>query len=107
MARQKRRTFSAEFKFETVLEALKGEKSAAEICRERAINENLLSRWKQEFLHQGAEVFRRGEQSSAVTADLNARIAELERMVGKLTMQLEISKKASAIWESDWRKNGR
>ena len=41
MARQKRRTFSAEFKFETVLEALKSEKSAAQICREREINEIL------------------------------------------------------------------
>lgn len=107
MARQKRRTFNAEFKFETVLEALKGEKSAAQICREREINDNLLSRWKQEFLQQGAEVFRRGEQSNAATEALSARIAELERMVGKLTMQLEISKKASAIWESDLRKNGR
>lgn len=107
MARQKRRTFSAEFKFETVLEALTGEKSAAQICREREINDNLLSRWKQEFVQQGAEVFRRGEQSNAATEALSARIADLERMVGKLTMQLEISKKASAIWESDWRKNGR
>jgi transposase-like protein len=107
MARQKRRTFNAEFKFETVLEALKGEKSAAQICREREINDNLLSRWKQEFLQQGAEVFRRGEQSNAATEELSARIAQLERMVGKLTMQLEISKKASAIWESDLRKNGR
>jgi transposase-like protein len=107
MARQKRRTFNAEFKFETVLEALKGEKSAAQICREREINDNLLSRWKQEFLQQGAEVFRRGEQSNAATEELSAGIAQLERMVGKLTMQLEISKKASAIWESDLRKNGR
>jgi transposase len=107
MARQKRRIFSAEFKFETVVEALRGEKSAAQICREREINENLLSRWKQEFLQAGAEVFRGGEQSKAVSDELSARIAELERMVGRLTMQLEISKKASAIWESDLRKNGR
>ena len=107
MARQKRRIFSAEFKFETVLEALRGEKSAAQICRERKINENLLSRWKQEFLQEGAEVFRRGEQSKTAHEDLSTRIAELERMVGKLTMQLEISKKASTIWESDLRKNGR
>jgi transposase len=107
MTRQKRRTFNAEFKFETVLESLKGEKSAAQICREREINENLLSRWKGEFVQQGAEVFRRGEQSNAATEELSTRIAQQERMVGKLTMQLEISKKASGIWESDSRKNGR
>jgi transposase-like protein len=107
MARRHRRNFSPEFKFETVLEVLKGEKSAAQICRERDINENLLSRWKQEFLEQGASVFARSERAAAAQHESEAKIAELERMVGKLTMQIEILKKASSVWESDWSKNGR
>lgn len=107
MARRKRRTFSAEFKFETVLEALRGEKSAAQICRERDINENLRSRWKQEFLEQGANLFARSERAAAAQSESEARIAELERMVGKLTMQIDVLKKASSLWESDWSKNGR
>ena len=107
MARRKRRNFSAEFKFETVLEALRGEKSAAQICRERDINENLLSRWKQEFLEQGASLFARRERAGVAQSESEARIAELERMVGKLTMQIEVLKKASSLWESDWKKNGR
>ncbi|MCL4876165.1 MAG: transposase [Anaerolineae bacterium] len=107
MVRRKRRNFSADFKFETVLEALKGEKSAAQICRERDINENLLSRWKQELLEQGASLFARSEQTAAAQQASEARIAELERMVGKLTMQIDILKKASSLWESDWSKNGR
>jgi transposase-like protein len=107
MARRKRRNFSAEFKFETVLEALRGDKSAAQICRERDINENLLSRWKQEFLAQGASLFARSERASAAQSESEARIAELERMVGKLTMQIEVLKKASSLWESAWKRNGR
>ncbi|HKJ17512.1 MAG TPA: transposase [Xanthomonadales bacterium] len=107
MAKRKRRKFSAEFKFETVLEALRGEKSAAQICRERDINENLLSRWKQEFLEQGSSLFARGERAAAAQSESEARIAELERMVGKLTMQIDVLKKASSLWESDWSKNGR
>jgi transposase-like protein len=107
MAKRKRRNFSAEFKFETVLEALRGEKSAAQICRERDINENLLSRWKQEFLEQGASLFARNERAAVAQSESEARIAELERMVGKLTMQIEVLKKASSLWESDWSKNGR
>ena len=107
MARRKRRNFSPEFKFETVLEALRGEKSAAQICRERDINENLLSRWKQEFLEQGASLFARSERAATTQNENEARIAELERMVGKLTMQIEVLKKASSLWESDWSKNGR
>lgn len=54
MARRKRRTFNAEYKFETVMEALRGEKTSAQICREREISENLLSRWKSEFVERGA-----------------------------------------------------
>jgi len=107
MAKRKRRNFSAEFKFETVVEALRGEKSAAQICRERDINENLLSRWKQEFLEQGASLFARSERAVAAQSENEARIAELERMVGKLTMQIDVLKKASSLWESDWSKNGR
>lgn len=114
MGRKKRRVFSPEFKFEVVLEALRGEKSAAEVCRAHNLSENLLSRWKQEFLEQGAEVFRRGERATATADESSTRIAELERMVGKLTMQIEIlvqsppcGKKASSVWESDSRRNGR
>jgi transposase-like protein len=105
MARKKRRTFDAQFKFETVIEALRSEKSAAQICREREISENLLSRWKQEFLSKGPEVFekksQRGEQ------ELVERTAELERLVGRQALELEILKKAGALLGSGWNGNGR
>lgn len=107
MARKKRRQFSAEFKFEVVVELLRGEKSAAQVCREHDITELLLSKWKQDFLAGGAAIFARHEQASAQRAEASERIAELERMVGKLTMQVEILKKASSVWESDLRRNGR
>lgn len=106
MARRKRRSFSAEFKFETVMEAWRGEKTAAQICRERGINENLLSRWKQEFLERGAEVFEQGKDKSKQD-EAETKIADLERMVGKLAMENEILKKASSLLNSDWKKNGR
>lgn len=105
MARKKRRTFDAQFKFETVIEALRGEKSAAQICREREINENLLSRWKQEFLSKGPEVFEKNGHQAA--RELAERIAELERLVGRQAWELEILKKAGALLGSSWNGNGR
>jgi transposase-like protein len=107
MARRKRRQFSAEFKFEVVVELVRGEKSAAQLCREHDLTESLLSKWKQDFLAGGAAIFTRHDQTAAQSAEASERIAELERMVGKLTMQVEILKKASSVWESDWRRNGR
>ena len=105
MARRKRRSFSAEFKFETVAEALRGEKTSAQICRERDISENLLSRWKQEFVERGAEVFERG--GSKKVDETEQRVADLERLVGRLALENEILKKASSWLESERNKNGR
>ena len=50
MARQKRRTFSAEFKFETVLEALKGERAGRMSIR---INDQ----WRICFTWAGGDAF--------------------------------------------------
>jgi transposase-like protein len=104
MARRKRRTFNAEFKFETVMEALRGEKSSAQICREREISENLLSRWKSEFVERGAEIF---EKPNGKATSSEQRVAELERLVGRKELEIEILKKAGSLLGSDWSKNGR
>ena len=92
MGRQ-RRVFTPEFKFRVVLELLTGEKRAAQLCREHQISETSLSRWRQAFLEHGARVF---EDGGGTSAELE-RIAELERMIGRLTMELAAAKKAS-----DW-----
>src|SRR5574340_1576268 len=105
MARKKRRTFDAQFKFEALLEVLQGEKSAAQICRERDINENLLSRWKQEFLSKGPEVFE--NKANGKASDAETRVAELERLVGRQALELEILKKAGTLLGSGWNGNGR
>jgi transposase-like protein len=86
---RKRRAFSAEFKAKVVLELLSGEKSLMEASREYSIKDTLLSRWKQEFLAKAAQLF---EQPKEVQ-EKDARIAELERMVGRLTMKIELQKK--------------
>lgn len=72
---------------------LSGSKTAAEICREHQIKPDLFSHWKAAFLDNAAKVFERD-----TTLDpQQARIAELERMVGRLTLELEVAKKASTL----------
>ena len=92
MAKQPRR-FSPEFKVRVVLELLTKERSAAEICRTHQIKDSLLYRWKQEFLERASQVFGAHDQGEIMQQ--RQRIAELERMVGRLTMELEAAKKAS------------
>jgi hypothetical protein len=56
-----------------------------------------------EFLERAHEIFA----TEASRGDEQKRIAELERMVGRLTMELEIAKKASNILNSLSIRNGR
>ena len=86
-----RRTFSAEFKAKVVLELLDGSKSLSQSSREYRIKDSVLSRWKQEFIERSATVF----ETSAGRDDRDQRITELERMVGRLAMELEMAKKVS------------
>ena len=101
----KRREFSAQFKLETVLEGLRGEKSVAQICRERDITDSLYYKWRDEFMEHAPNIFAdKRHQGSDEGAE---RFAELERLVGRLTMELEIAKKASGLLGSRWKANGR
>ena len=99
----KNRTYKPQLKAQVVLQVLSGTKSAAQICRELQINETLLSRWKQQLLTHAALVFERESEAS----DKDERIAELERLVGRLTMEAEVSKKASQLAAYQTSKNGR
>lgn len=84
-----RRKFSAEFKAKVVLELISGEKGLMQASREYDIKDSVLSRWKQEFLERASQVFET-VKSSDPQAD---RIAELERMVGRMALQLDMAKK--------------
>ena len=98
-----RRKFTAEFKSQVVLEVLSGERTVAEVCREHELTAQRVSDWKAPFLAGAAQVFEQGKAAS----EEQARIAELEQMVGKLTMQLEIAKKASRLLNGTSSRNGK
>lgn len=106
MSTTQRRTFTSQFKLETVLEYLQGHKSVAQICRERDITDNLLYRWKQQFAERAPDIFDHAAPHPGHDAAQD-RIAELERMVGRLTMELDILKKAGALLTSRSNGNGR
>jgi transposase-like protein len=96
-----RRNFSAEFKAKTVLEIISGSKTAAEVCREYNLKADLVSHWKNEFLTKAVQVF---ENVTKVDPQ-QARIEELERLAGKLSLELEVAKKALTLLPQVKRQN--
>ena len=87
----KRRKFTPEFKAEVVLEVLSGVTCQAELCRRHNLNENQLSQWKRQLLENAVSLFDSTDKQSS---DAEKRIAHLEQLVGRLTVALDIEKKA-------------
>ncbi len=96
-----RREYEPRFKLETVLELLKGEKTQAQICRERGISEDLLSRWKVVFQERAPGIF---VDPKLGVSEETSRIAELERLIGQQALELSVLKGASRLAGS--RSNG-
>lgn len=88
-----RRIFTAEFKAKVVLEIISGSKSQAEACREYSLKADLLSHWKSQFLSNASKVFEGPSEADPQ----QARIAELERLAGKQSLEMEILKKALTL----------
>ena len=93
----KRKHYTAEFKTRVVLELLSGQKGLMQASRDYEIKDTILSRWKQEFLERAPQLFGREQVD---TREIDERIAELERMIGKLTIELDLAKKA--LGYSNW-----
>lgn len=98
-----RRTFTAEFKAKVVLEVLSGQKSSVEVCRQYGIGAPLLSTWKALFLERAGLVFQGDEHRNQE----QARTAELERLVGRQALEIEVLKKASSTLALPRRRSGR
>lgn len=98
----KHRTFTPEFKAQIVMAVLTGERTVAEVCRQHQLSDTLFYRWKADLLAALPQIFAPDPQLEAA----QARIAELERLVGRLTLELEVAKKVSTALPSAPSRNG-
>lgn len=78
--------------------ALGGQKTIAEICREHDISETLLRRWREQFLAGGAERLA-GKTERGEADELRLKVRQLERTLGRKTMELEVAGEALRGWE--------
>lgn len=100
---KKRRQFSPQFKAQVALESLRGEQTMAALCRKHNLNPELPRRWRQELIEGVPSLFAHTADGSVE----QARIAELERWVGQLTLELALGKKLSSLLNSLSARSGR
>jgi transposase-like protein len=75
-----RRKFSAGFKAQVAIEALKERETLAELAKRFEVHPVMISKWKQEFIEHGAEVFKKKKEGGdGVDVDkLYTKIRELK-----------------------------
>ena len=82
-----RRRFTKEFKHSVVQQL--DSSSAAEICREHDIHQNMLHRWKAEYESNPSGAFK----GNGKLWKHEAKVAQYERLIGQLCMEIDLLKK--------------
>ncbi len=84
-------------KARVALEAIKGEKTLAQLSSEYGINANLISKWKKELIQRSADLFSKpGNTISKHHEDLTERLHET---IGEITMENKWLKKKLKLLE--------
>jgi len=86
-----RRQYTAAFKAQVALAALKGDKTVGELASQYGVHPTLIHDWKRQLLAGAEQVFANG--APADTADAEAQKAQLFEQIGRLKMELEWLKK--------------
>ena len=87
-----RRNHTRDFKLQCCRQVATAEKRPAQICREHNLSESVLLRWRKEYEARGEAAFT--EKQPSANEALEARIAELERFCGQLSLENAILKKS-------------
>jgi transposase-like protein len=87
--KRQRRSFDNDFKKQIVESVVSGSATQAELAREHRISPILINRWKKEY--RAGKFFENVD--SRDLAKLELRIRELERLLGKLTLENEMLKR--------------
>jgi transposase-like protein len=92
--RKQRRQFSAKFKFQVALEALKELKTINEIASVHEVHPTQVKQWKKQLQDGGAEVF---DEKAGQTAQAQAeKETTLYEQIGRLQMEMAWLKKKVA-----------
>ena len=104
MTKQSRRKFSAEFKAKVALEAIKNEKTLAQLGHQFEINPVTISKWKNEFLERMAVIFENG--ASKTSKERSPDLDQLYAQIGQLKVENDFLKKSArrlGISDKEWK----
>jgi transposase-like protein len=79
----KRKPHSAEFRFKVAIEAIRGDKTTAELCQDYGVVSSQVFKWKKTLLESGKQVFSDNVQAGGD----NAQVEKLHATIGRLKVE--------------------
>lgn len=92
MSKRKRSRYSGEFKAKVSLEAIKGEKTIAELATRFGIHPNQVGEWKRQAIEGLVKVFNGKAERSDIEHE--AEVKDLHAKIGQLTVERDFLAKA-------------
>jgi len=86
-----RRVWTADEKLAIVLAGLKQIQSVAELCRQHQISQAQYYKWRDQFLEGGKQALMGAKHDT--TKQFERKVEQLELIIGKQTVALEVLKK--------------
>lgn len=101
MSNQPKKHYTPEFKLKAVLESTQRDTTQEDVCRKFGIVSSMLHRWRKEFQEKAPAIFLDKRDPKHKAASLGFEPGEspeeLKKIIGELTVQNEILKKASRL----------
>jgi transposase-like protein len=91
----RRSRFTPAQKRDAVLAVLTKKNTVSEVCRELGVSETSFNRWREQALEAIDEAMRDKADRSKSDVEVERRLAEAERTIGRLALENELLGKAS------------
>ena len=98
-----RKKYSKELKAQIALDAIKGQKTIAELASEYGVHANQISIWKKQLLDAAPDTFTSGKDKGAEKKEIECE--RLYQKVGQLQIEVDWLKKRPAIWDECFRES--
>lgn len=92
----KKKQYSPQFKAKVAIEAVRGEKTVAELSSQYQLHPSVINKWKSKLLEEAEQIFDRENTGGKDKTDTQAQLDELYRQIGQLKVEKDFLANRSA-----------
>ena len=83
----KRKQYGYQFKAKVALDAIRGEKTIAELASQYELHPTVINNWKRQLLENAGSIFEKDIKTKKEEIDRQSQVDELYRQIGELKVE--------------------